>query len=259
MAIKGKRRSKSRSASSRHRPAAVRPTAGRTVAPPWYRTQRGQLSLILLVLALIGIVMWIVSSRSSAAAAQRERQEELTSYTSELSDLIVKVQQPVREMHGAAFNTANPEAIEALRKSAPGWGDDLEALAAVSQNLQPPEGLQHSATTIQQALLAYRTAARTYELVPDESDIKRQQALIDRATEQRDQAGVVLVTGLAILDDAREEADMQPSGIQAPSAMTPIIPTPEPIETTGGGGSAGGDGSGNDGGSGSDKKKKRDG
>lgn len=246
MAIKGKRKPRSRSGAPRRRPAAARPAPVQTAATPWYRTMRGQLGLIIGGLAVVGVAMWAVTARSSAAAEQSARQDELTRYTDEVGDLVTKAQQPVREMLGAAFNTANPEAIEALRRSAPGWGDDLEALAAVSQNLQAPEGLERSATVIQQALLGYRTAARTYQLVPGESNLRRQQELIERATEQRDQAGTVLVAGLGMIDDARDEAGMDPSGIQAPSAMTPIIPTPAPVEDAGGARSG-------------DKKSKRDG
>ncbi|HWC14467.1 MAG TPA: hypothetical protein VG929_07720 [Actinomycetota bacterium] len=236
MAIKGKRKPRSRSGAPRRRPAAARPVPVSTAATPWYRTMRGQLALIVAGLALVGIGMWFVSARSSATAEQSARQDELTAYTREVADLVSQAQQPVREMHGAAFNTANPEAIAALDGSAPEWGDALERLAALSQNLQPPQGLERSATVIQQALLGYRTAARTYELVPGEAENKRQQALIDRATEQRDQAGAVLIASLGMLDDERAEVDMDPSGIQAPSTMTPIIPSPAPV--TGGGGSA---------------------
>ena len=255
MAIKGKKKTKSRPSSAKRRPApasARAPVAA--VRPlPWHRSMGGQLTMILVALGLIGFVMWRVAEARSDNQARDARQAELRGITTDVSDLVATVQEPVREMLGAAFNTANPEAIEALTDSTDKWIEELEAAGARAQTLAPPEDLAPAGQILQQSLLLYRSAAKTYALVPGEDNNKRQNELIQRATDQRDQAGRLMVAALGILDEARDAAEMGPSGIQAPVAMAPILPSPAPTpaespENKSSGGGKKGDGKGsNDG------------
>lgn len=172
--------------------------------------------------------MWWLSSTRAADQRQEARQGELEDFTSEVAGLVGDAQTPIREMLGAAFNTANPEAIDALRAQAKSWRDQLEETGALAQNLVPPEGAEVAAQVVQQGLLAYRSAAVTYGLVPAEDDEGRQQRLIELATQQRDQAGRVLNAGLVALNAERREAGMGAADIPSPGALTPILPTPEP-------------------------------
>jgi hypothetical protein len=188
----------------------------------------GQLSLIVGALALIGGGMWWLSSSRTADQRQEARQDELEAFTSEISELIGEVETPIREMLGAPFNTANAEAIDALRAQTKSWTAQLEETGALAQNLAPPEGADIAAQVVQQGLLAYRSAAVTYELVPGEDDDARQQRLIELATQQRDQAGRILNAGLIALNAERREAGMGETEIPPPGSLTPILPTPEP-------------------------------
>lgn len=247
MAIKGKKKSKSRPSSARRRPTAPsgRPPVAAVKAPPFHRTMGGQLTLILLALAIIGFVMWRVSENRSESQVREARQTELRDFTTEVSDLVATVQEPVRAMLGAAFNTANPEAIEALNEDPTGWIEDIEAAGARAQTLAAPPDLAPVTQILQQSFLLYLSAAKTYALVPGEDNNKRQQELIQRSTEQRDQAGRLMTAALGMLDQARDEAELNPAGIQAPASMTPILPSPAPSPTeAGGGGKAGGPGGG---------------
>lgn len=241
MAIKGKKKPKSRPSNARRRPAPTgRAPAAAVKAPPFHRTMGGQLTLILLGLAIVGFVMWRVSEHRSESQALEGRQNELRAFTTEVSDLVATVQEPVREMLGAAFNTANPEAIEALNEDTDGWIEALEAAGARAQTLAPPSDLAPVSQILQQSFLLYLSAAKTYALVPGEDNNRRQEELIQRSTEQRDQAGRLMTAALGMLDDARDEAELNAAGIQAPAGMTPILPSPAPSPTEAGGGNSGG-------------------
>jgi hypothetical protein len=213
---------------------------------------RGQLTAIFVVLALIGVAMWRISVASSESSDRDARHEELADYTSEIEGYIEDIQEPVREMLGAPFNTANPEGIAGLTESTDRWVEELEKAGALSQALVPPPDLASLNVIFQQSLLMYGSAAKTYALVPGEATKKRQQELLTRASELREEAGRVLGGAVGLLDDERAAAEMRPSGIQLPSQMTPILATPSPTpsddpskdgakDTSGKGGSGKGD------------------
>ena len=265
MAIKGKKKTKSRPSSAKRRPApsTARAPVSAVRSVPWHRSMGGQLTMIVVALGLIGFVMWRVAETRSDNRVRDARQAELRDLTTDVSDLVATVQEPVREMLGAAFNTSNPDAIEALTDSTDKWIEEIEAAGARAQTLAPPEDLVPAGQVLQQSFLLYGSAAKTYALVPGEDNNKRQNELIQRATDQRDQAGRLMVAALGILDEARDAAELGPAGIQAPAAMAPILPSPvpsptEPADNGGSGGDGGkkGDGSGGAGGDGSGGGKK---
>ena len=249
MAIKGKNKSKSRSGAARRRPtAAPRPAASvNTAKPPWYRTMAGQLTAIVALLAVIGVVIWRVEASNSANATLEKQQGVLTKYTDEVEGYVNAVQPTIREMLGAPFNTANPEGLAALADTAPKWIETLEAQGALIQSVVPPEELVAANVTLQQSFLMYSSSAKLYAMVPGEDAKRKIQDLLDRASEVRQQAGVVLGSALGVLEEARRDAEMSESGIENPGMMTPILPTPSPVEDSDGGSNKG------------EKKKKNDG
>ncbi|MEA2453683.1 MAG: hypothetical protein QOG04_2393 [Actinomycetota bacterium] len=229
MAIKGKRKTKGRSTAARKRPAsAPRPASHTSHGVRWYKTMGGQLTIIIGVLALIGFGMWRFSATRADNKDRDALQDELAVYTGEVEGYINAIQEPVREMLGAPFNTANPETIAALEASTKAWIKTLEENGALIQALEPPQELTSANVVIQQAILLYGSTAKTYALVPGMDDEKQQQDLLTRAAEFREQAGRVLGGAIGLLDQARTEAGMRPSGIDQPSQMAPILPTPEP-------------------------------
>src|SRR5688572_27206404 len=102
MAIKGKNKSKSRSNAPRKTSAAParRPAPNPAIAVPWYKTMRGQLSVIIVLLAIIGVVMWWVSMSSADSAKLEKRQDALVQYTGEVGTYVTKVELTIREMLG---------------------------------------------------------------------------------------------------------------------------------------------------------------
>lgn len=229
MAIKGKNKSKSRSGAARRRPPGT-PRRAPSIPQhvPWYRTPGGRLAAIVLVLVLIGVVMWRVSVSSTATTKLAARQDALAGYTGEVEGYVDEIAQTVREMMGAPFNTANPEALAGLEDSSAAWKEQLEANGALIQGLDPPAELTEVNVVLQQSFLMYGSAAKIYALIPGEDENKKIQALIDRATEVRGEAGVVMGSAIRLLDQARQDAELRPSGIQVPAQLAPIIPTPAP-------------------------------
>ena len=237
MAIKGKNKSKSRSGPPRRRPAgAPRPAAPPAHSQKWYRTMGGQLAIIVGVLAVIGLVMWRVGVASEENSKLEARQEKLKDYTSEIGGYVGQVQETIREMSGAPFNTANPEALVDLEDNTERWVESLEETGALIQALVPPEDLVAANVTLQQSFLMYGSSAKIYALIPGEDSSKKIQDLIDRAAEVREQAGIVMGSALGMLEQARRDAELGPSGIDVPAQMAPILPSPAPIETDEGAG-----------------------
>ena len=191
MAIKGKNKSKNRGrVPQRRQPVVPRTVAASSHPSPWYRTMGGQLTAIVVLLAIIGIVMWRVSVAKTENTAREARQAALVTYTSEAEDFVDQIQEPVREMLGAPFNTANPEGIAGLTASTERWIEELEKTGALVQALVPPEDLVSLNVVFQQAFLLYGSAAKTYALVPGEETNKRKQEVLTRASELREEAGL---------------------------------------------------------------------
>jgi uncharacterized membrane protein YgcG len=249
MAIKGKRKGQKKprsSATARPRPVgAPRPVAPRGQRVPFYKTFRGQLTAIIVVLIAIGAIMWFVSDRNSDSEALAARQDRLSSYTSELRGYLQQTNQAIREMAGAPFNTQDAAAIEGLADSSESWATTFQEAGATAAALQGPESLQAATRVLIQSFQTYTSAARTYGLVPT-AEGRLQTELLARAAEQRQTANELVAATIAMVDGERAEAEMRASGLPVPSSLPPITPTPPEAEddSAGGGGSGGGGSSG---------------
>ena len=233
MAIKGKRKSqkKARStAAARPRPVGgARPVAPRGKRVPFYRTFQGQLTTIVIALVLVGVAMWFFSDRSSDSKRLAERQDALAAYTSEVRGHLQDTNQAIREMAGAPFNTNDESQLEGLEELSKSWVDSFQAAGALAAALTGPDSLQPATRVLVQSFQAYTSAARTYALVPKAEGSLRQD-LLDRAGETRAAANELVAAALQILDQERSEADMDGSGIAAPSTLPPVVPTPAATE-----------------------------
>jgi type II secretory pathway pseudopilin PulG len=252
MAIKGKRKSqkKPRSAAvARPRPVpGARAAASRGKRVPFYKTFRGQLATIIVVLIAIGAVMWFVSDRSSDSKALEAKQERLSAFTSEIRGYLQGSDQAIREMAGAPFNTQDEALLEGLAASSKSWVTAFQEAGAIAAALQGPEGLQPATRVFVQSLQAYTSAARTYGMVP-QAEGKLQEELLARAGEQRQTANELVAAMISMIDQERAAADMRASGLPVPASLPPITPTPPATEENGsGGGGSKGDTEGKKGG-----------
>lgn len=244
MAIKGKKKSQKKARPSRPRPVApARPTRAPTVTQPFHRTFEGQFAAIIVALVVAGFAMFTVAANRSEDAARASDADAIRTYTTEINRLLSSVNETVREMSGAPFNTDDQAAIAGLKERAEKWIDELEKAGALASAVVAPQGLAPANRIFTEGFQAYSAAAKTYRLVPNATG-KLQQELLDRAMEQRGVANEVVITGISMLDLVRSDAGMDPSELQAPGTLPPIVPTPAASPTAEPEGTGGGTGKG---------------
>ena len=251
MALKGKKKKGRRGSQARRRPAsAPRPTA---VARrrPWYQTTRGRTWGSIAALAVIGLIAWAVTNQSSEASRLEERQEALDTYTGQVRTVLQTLTPPVGEMAGAS--TIPPEELAATAKA---WDKGFSGAQKALSQANPPTDVQPVNALLLRSILMYVQAADTYELVPElEGDAREK--LLSQAGVQVQNADAVFASAVAVLDQARLDADLSASNLESPSTSappagpetTPGTETQTDTETIGGGG-GGGSGGGSKGGGG---------
>jgi hypothetical protein len=171
--------------------------------------------------ALILVPVFVSRSNDDDAALER-RQDRIEAFTGEVLALLQKVSPPASEMVAATQNS------KSLKKDARRWDRLLaqvqqEATATVQS--APPE-LDAANRLIFQAILQYVAAAKTYQLVP-RSDGGLRADIHERAAAQVAAADGTWTAGVAVLDEKRTDAKLDPSAIRAPSQVV-LAPTPTP-------------------------------
>lgn len=226
MAIKGKRKSQKKTRPSRPRPAATsRAPKPAAVAAPFHKTFEGQLAAILVGLVIAGFAMFTIAGARAEDAEKASKADEIEAYTSEIKGLLTSVNEPVRELSGAPFNTDDQAGIAGLKDRAKAWIDELEGAGALATALVAPADLASANRVFTQAFQAYSGAAKTYRLVPD-AEGTLQKDLLDQAMQQRTVANDIMISAIQMLDLVRADVGMDPSELQSPGTLPPIVPTP---------------------------------
>lgn len=212
---------------------------------------------------LIGVIIWGIGAARNNAREASERRESLEEYTGQVRSLLSTIEEPIAEMTGAPASTEDTEAIEGLEASATAWAGTFAEVQANVATLAAAPGAQGATDVFQQAILLYASAAETYRQVPN-LEGRPQELMLAKAGEFRDRASAVINAGLAVLETARQDADLEPSGLTAPGSTPQTVPSP--AETAGGttvitpgapaGGGGGGDGQGGGGQGGAKNKDK---
>lgn len=214
MAIKGKKKRKSRQV-SRRPAAAPRPVVGGGRKPPWYRTTQGRV-IAGVVAALVFIaVLVVVKNRQDDQKALEKKQDAIETFTGDVEALLQTISPPATEMLAAKANA------KSLEKDAARWAkvfkDAQEELSA-SVAAAPPD-VDVANRLIFQAVLQYEAAAETYKLLPEATG-KLVDKLAERASAQVTAADGTWSGAVAALDEEREEVDLDPSDLRVPSAAT---------------------------------------
>lgn len=228
---------------------APRPVTGKTQKPPWYKTTAGQtIAAIGTLLLLLFIAIWVNNART-ASREREQTQESLESYTDQVRAILQDVTGPASEM--AAATQAPPED---LRATARGWSEALVGAQTQAAQLIAPEDAGPSTELFAQSINLFRSAAETFVTAAG-LEGQQQTNLLGAAGAQVASASQVWDAGVGLLDTAREDNEMRPSGLRSPTAAPPTgMEQPEaeatiPIETDDAGGDAGGgDGGGGAGG-----------
>ena len=231
MAIKGKKKSQNRGSQARRRPAAPpRLAVQPRTRTRWYRSQTGIATLGILAILAIGVTVWAVQNASDKAAALENKQEALDGYTDRVRGVLQTLRAPVGNMAGAPPQLQEPEQAEALAEGAAGWMRDLEKAQTSFGKIAVDPELQSIHDLYAHSIQIYISAARTYELAGTTTDEEARVDTLGLANTQRDEAGAIWTEATALLDQRRDAAELDPSGLTAPNAPAGGAAPPAPGE-----------------------------
>lgn len=112
------------------------------------------------------------------------------------------------------------ENLGSLREDVVGWLSQLTNAQQQVQGVTAPAGQDSVTAAFLQAINTYASAARTYQLV-SKVDARVVEEVLQRAGEQRDQAGSQWQLATDLLDQARADAELNPSDIAVPAEAVP--------------------------------------
>ena len=203
MAIKGKKKSQSRGSQGHRRPAQPpRPAVGSSQRVPWYKDTTWQVIGSVLFVLLLGIGWWAISTAQSNSKELEQRQENLQSYTDSLAALLQTFRGGSVEMATASSGTD----YEALTAQSKRWTALFEVAQKQAAQIQPPGSMTEAHQLFVRTVILLRSAAQTYGLVP-QLEGQDQEDLLVRAAEARDSANSIWLTGVALLDAQRTDAE----------------------------------------------------
>ena len=198
-----------------------------------------------LIAIVLGLVLW---NNARNASEERElRQQSLENFTDQMKALLQTVTPPASALSEATQTPAD-DLPEDLKEDAQGWRDAFTAAQTQAAQFPPAEGTSTVQGLVGQSLSLYRGAA---EIMAQAADLEGDAAtsLVTVATSQVASADSVWLAAVDVLDAARDDAELNASGVRAPSeapptgeqpapsATVPVTPPePEDDATTGGGG-----------------------
>ena len=167
---------------------------------------------------IAGLVIWAVMAAQSRSDELAQEQDQLIDYTSEVRSILQIVRPPAGEMTQAP--TSATEGLGSLEEDVVGWLAQLTNAQQQIQGVSAPAGQDSLNAAFLQAINTYASAARTYELAP-KVDGQVVDEVLQRAGEQRDQAGSQWQLATDLLDQARADAEMSASDIPVPAEAVP--------------------------------------
>ena len=235
MAIKGKRKSQARGSQARRRPAAApRPVvvARRT---PWYRTTAAKVIGVAALALVAGLVWWSVDRAQERSAALELSQAALETYTRNVQGLLQQVR-PAAQAMGEATAAARPNA-DGLEADVAAWTKSLQRAEREAGGIFAGPSTQAVHGLFSSSVGMYLSAAKTLGLAAEAGGAVRVNALA-RASEQHAAATNVWLGAVQVLDRERERAELDPSGLGAPSTPPAGAQTglPAPPDAGAGGG-----------------------
>lgn len=222
MALKGKKKSRSRGSQAKRRPAAApRPSYGAAAKPRWYQTTSGLVVGFLLVATLGILIWWYVADSRSDAQELETNQESLRTYTESLDTLIEQVSPVAADLMGAAQLTDKQ-----IQEQSDDWAKELGSAQASLAQTTPPPGLEPMNSLLTQSLLLYTQAAEQYGLLSD-VDGKVRDELAEKAAGAVRAADGVFAAAIQLLDEERVENELASSGLDVPGMAPAPLPSTE--------------------------------
>ena len=232
MALKGKKKSRVRGSQARRRPAAApRPTYGGRDKARWYQTTAGITIGFLVIASLVIFTWWWVADSRSDSRAREARIEEIQAFTADLRALFQNMTPLVTEIQGAGSLSDDD-----LTENVKAWKKQLPEVQSASAALAPPTELASTAGLVSQSFLLLEQSIDLYALIQDLEGDSREQAQAS-ASGVFSASGSTLTTLVGLIDQARGELDLPPSGLVVPGSQPIAQPTPQATldtETQGG-------------------------
>jgi len=229
MAIKGKKKSQARGSQGQRRPgAAPRPayTGHRKVY--WWQTALGRLVAAIVGLVALGVILVLAAGARERAQDTAERGDALDGYTSDIRAAVQPLSEVVSQLQ-AVPATSDPRVLEKLGEDAGGWIKSLQEVTTNLGGVVPPGDAEAAHALFLQAVGLYTTSADQYQMAT-RVEGEDAQGVLAGASGVRDQATGVFEAAIAVLDDERDEVDLDPSGLNPPGGTPQTLPTDLPTE-----------------------------
>lgn len=237
---------------------APRPAAGKPRKPPWYKTTAGQTIAAIGTMLLILFVLIAVNNARTESREREQVEQSFETYTEQVRALLQSITGPASEM--AAATQAPPEN---LKQAADDWTQAFTGAQTQVAQLLAPDGASASSDLFGQSMSLFASAANTFATAADLEGQERT-GVLGAASAQVASAAQVWTAAVTVLDDARDDNELSPSGLRSPTEApasgmeTPSAEATIPVETEdapaegdegAGDESGGGGGGGNGGGS----------
>jgi hypothetical protein len=183
--------------------------------PPWYRTTQGLVVAGMVAIVAVIIVVWAIANARAEAAELEDRQDALRTYTDTFGSVIQRLNGPVSEMAGAGELTD-----EELAKSTTSWRRAFTSAQTELSQVVPPSGAESSNRLLQNSIFLYGSAAEASSLVADVEGRTKDRLKAQAGTQSAAATGV-LTEAIALLDEARRDAEMSASGLSPPGRVSP--------------------------------------
>jgi hypothetical protein len=201
------------------------------------------LVFLVVLISAVALVAHVRNSSKNRTASQ----DQLEIYTGKIRSILAKITPTATEMAGAPTSNSDPAAVTALTKSTTNWAKTWEATVTELQQIPPAPGATTASQLFTESVQLYSTTVQTFKVVPDIA-ASQQDALLGTAQAQLSEAGQLWTTGVAVLDQARDDVGLKASGLRSPQTAVPNSSTPAPLASfsvpSGGGKGSGGNSGG---------------
>jgi hypothetical protein len=219
MAIKGKKKAGVRGGARRPAGAPRPRVAARGEHVPWYQTSGGRVFAAIIAVVIVATIGGVAAAMVSSNRAEDERREKaqnaLEGYTGQVKAVLQQIADPASAM-SIVQPPQNDNQVDRLSEQATEWSQQFSS--ALSIELEPPASVANLNNLFFQAVRSYDLAADTYKSAARADTEKLRIDIMRKAQSMGNQGTSIWGVALALLDDARDDAGMDPADVGLPTA-----------------------------------------
>lgn len=187
---------------------------------PWHRTAGGRVAAAIIVVVLVAAVGGTIAAINSNNNADQDKQLVVEDYTARVGNTLQELTQPASSL-GAFPPNPSPQELEDLPDTVVTWRNGLRSAQSGSSALEPPADLRNVNVLFVESIIEYLSAVEAYNAVARvkgdaREDRSVRELLLRNAADDRNRATALWTTGVALLDDARNDLGLEPSGLGNP-------------------------------------------